>query len=63
MNGVRLLRTLGYTQVGKFHLHEGHAALLTWAFFGQALQRTLDRHTVVNGSLPDVKCCHAVSIV
>lgn len=29
IGGVRMLRALGYTQVRKFHMNEGHASLLT----------------------------------
>jgi len=29
MGGVRMLRALGYTQLQRFHLNEGHASLLT----------------------------------
>jgi len=29
IGGVRILRALGYTDIGRFHLNEGHSALLT----------------------------------
>ncbi|HEY7495177.1 MAG TPA: alpha-glucan family phosphorylase [Candidatus Tectomicrobia bacterium] len=29
IGGVRLLRTLGYTNIARFHMNEGHASLLT----------------------------------
>jgi starch phosphorylase len=40
VGGVRLLRALGYTQVGKFHMNEGHAALLALELFAEELQST-----------------------
>jgi glycogen phosphorylase len=43
VGGVRLLRALGYTQVGKFHMNEGHAALLALELFAEELQSTPDR--------------------
>jgi starch phosphorylase len=42
VGGVRLLRALGYTQVGKFHMNEGHAALLALELLAEALQHTPD---------------------
>jgi starch phosphorylase len=38
VGGVRLLRALGYTQVSKFHMNEGHAALLALELFAEELQ-------------------------
>jgi starch phosphorylase len=29
IGGVRMLRALGYTEIGRFHMNEGHSALLT----------------------------------
>jgi starch phosphorylase len=43
IGGVRLLRALGYTRVGKFHMNEGHAALLALELFAEELQRTPDK--------------------
>jgi glycogen phosphorylase len=43
VGGVRLLRALGYTRVGKFHMNEGHAALLALELFAEELQRTPDK--------------------
>jgi starch phosphorylase len=42
VGGVRILRTLGYTQVGKFHMNEGHAALLALELLAEELQGTPD---------------------
>jgi glycogen phosphorylase len=38
VGGVRMLRALGYQQVGKFHMNEGHAALLALELFAEELQ-------------------------
>src|SRR4029450_4703613 len=43
VGGIRLLRALGYTHVGKFHMNEGHAALLALELFAEELQRTPDK--------------------
>jgi starch phosphorylase len=43
VGGVRMLRALGYTQVGKFHMNEGHAALLALELFAEELKRTPDK--------------------
>jgi len=37
MAGVRMLRALGYIDVDRFHLNEGHAALATLALFDEML--------------------------
>jgi starch phosphorylase len=42
VGGVRMLRALGYRQVGKFHMNEGHAALLALELFAEELQHTPD---------------------
>lgn len=36
IGGVRMLQTLGYTQVERFHMNEGHAALLTLQLLGSS---------------------------
>jgi starch phosphorylase len=43
VGGVRLLRALGYMQVGKFHMNEGHAALLALELFAEEFRRTPDK--------------------
>jgi len=35
IGGVRMLRALGYTDVGRFHMNEGHASLLTVALLDE----------------------------
>jgi len=47
IGGVRLLRALGYTRVGKYHMNEGHAALLALELFAEELQRTPDKRDEV----------------
>ncbi|HSF31700.1 MAG TPA: alpha-glucan family phosphorylase [Candidatus Tectomicrobia bacterium] len=37
VGGVRMLRVLGYTDVGRFHMNEGHAALLALELFAEEL--------------------------
>jgi starch phosphorylase len=37
--GVRMLRALGYYRVGRFHMNEGHSALLSLELFEEELQR------------------------
>jgi starch phosphorylase len=43
VTGIRLLRALGYTHVGKFHMNKGHAALLALELFAEELQRMPDK--------------------
>jgi starch phosphorylase len=38
IGGVRMLRALGYTQVERFHMNEGHAALLAIELLGERKQ-------------------------
>ena len=37
LGGVRMLRALGYQQVARFHMNEGHAALLVLALFDEQM--------------------------
>lgn len=43
VGGIRMLRALGYEQVSRFHMNEGHAALLALELFAAELVRTPDR--------------------
>ena len=43
IGGVRMLRALGYRDVRRFHLNEGHSALLALALFGEELALTPGR--------------------
>jgi starch phosphorylase len=38
IGGVRLLRALGYEQIDRFHLNEGHSALLVMELLGERLR-------------------------
>ena len=40
MGGVRMLRALGYQQIERFHMNEGHASLLTLALLDEHAERT-----------------------
>ena len=40
VGGVRMLRAMGYTRVFRFHMNEGHAALLALELFTEELKQT-----------------------
>ncbi|MDD5558904.1 alpha-glucan family phosphorylase [Candidatus Methylomirabilis sp.] len=40
VGGVRILRVMGYTRVFRFHMNEGHAALLALELLAEALKQT-----------------------
>ncbi len=40
VGGVRMLRTLGYDQIDRFHMNEGHAAFLVLQLFDEELNRS-----------------------
>ena len=42
IGGVRMLRALGYSQIRRFHMNEGHAALLTLELAYEISRQTLD---------------------
>ena len=39
IGGVRMLRALGYTDIGRFHMNEGHASLLTVALLEEQARK------------------------
>src|SRR5579859_3616193 len=39
VGGVRMLRALGYTDLAKYHMNEGHAALLTLELLGEEAEK------------------------
>jgi starch phosphorylase len=39
IGGVRMLRALGYTRIARFHMNEGHSALLALELFAEELAR------------------------
>jgi starch phosphorylase len=52
IGGMRVLRGLGYTRVSKFHMNEGHSALLALELFAEELERTPDDR---NGAIERTK--------
>lgn len=44
IGGVRMLRALGYNQIRRFHMNEGHAALLTLELLDEAALRANKKH-------------------
>src|SRR5215813_7820558 len=40
IGGVRMLRALGYSELTRYHMNEGHAALLTLELLGEEAERT-----------------------
>jgi starch phosphorylase len=55
VGGVRMLRALGYNAVERFHMNEGHAALLALELFTEALARTPDAREEAIESVK--RCC------
>jgi len=53
MGGVRILRALGHTGIARFHMNEGHAALLT-------LELITERMRSEGRTAPDMTDIHAV---
>lgn len=51
LGGVRLLRALGYRQITRFHMNEGHSALLALALFEEQLAAAGPGATVTPESL------------
>jgi glycogen phosphorylase len=47
IGGVRMLRALGHTELMRYHMNEGHAALLTMELLGEEAQRV--GHTGIKG--------------
>jgi len=41
MGGARLLRAMNHTNIGKYHMNEGHSALLTMALFEEQMRERL----------------------
>lgn len=50
IGGVRMLRALGYEQIERFHMNEGHSSLLTLELLGEELRNTgksqMDDHLI-----------------
>jgi starch phosphorylase len=54
IGGVRMLRALGYKDIGTFHLNEGHAALLTLALLDETAKRA-GRESVIQVDAESVR--------
>lgn len=51
IGGVRFLRAMGHRNISRFHMNEGHSALLTLAL----LEEEIGRHNLPNASLADIE--------
>lgn len=56
IGGVRMIRALGYGDVGRFHLNEGHAGLLTLELLAERA-RDAGRQTIVAADIEAVQAC------
>lgn len=54
IGGVRMLRTLGYTDITRFHMNEGHASLLTLELLEEAARRA-GRQTIIRDDIDTVR--------
>jgi glycogen phosphorylase len=54
IGGVRMLRALGHTELMRYHMNEGHAALLTMELLGEEAQR-LGRNSVKGEDIERVR--------
>lgn len=59
IGGVRMLRALGYTELTRYHMNEGHAALLALELFLEDMEKTecsIDDHEAcIAGSMADIR--------
>ena len=54
IGGVRMLRALGYREIGRFHMNEGHASLLTLALLDEHAQQA-GRQSFTRDDVDDVR--------
>ena len=54
IGGVRMLRALGYEQLTRFHLNEGHASLLTVELLDEEVKKA-GRHTITHDDIERVR--------
>jgi starch phosphorylase len=54
IGGLRMLRALGYENIQRFHLNEGHASLLTLALLEEELQKN-NREEVTQDDIHEVR--------
>src|SRR5246500_5846921 len=50
IGGVRMLRALGHTDLARYHMNEGHAALLTLELLGEEAQKA-GRESIRGGDI------------
>jgi starch phosphorylase len=54
IGGVRMLRALGYDNIARFHMNEGHASLLTLELLDEEARKT-DRHIITYDNIATVR--------
>jgi starch phosphorylase len=54
IGGVRILRALGYTDIARYHMNEGHAALLTLELLGEEAEKA-GRESVIGDDIEKVR--------
>jgi len=54
IGGVRILRALGYSQIERFHMNEGHASLLTLELFDE-IAKSENRETILSQDIDRVR--------
>src|SRR6476661_176552 len=55
IGGVRMLRELGYTDLTRYHMNEGHAALLTLELLGEEAEKA-GRESIRGEDIDKVRC-------
>jgi starch phosphorylase len=54
IGGVRMLRALGYDEIARYHMNEGHAALLTLELLGEEAEKA-GRESVIGEDIEEVR--------
>ena len=54
IGGVRILRALGYRELQRYHMNEGHAALLALELLGEEAQKA-GRSSIIGGDIEKVR--------
>ncbi|MDH4201970.1 MAG: alpha-glucan family phosphorylase [Phycisphaerae bacterium] len=55
IGGVKMLRALGYNQIERFHMNEGHAGLLTLELLEEELQKKSEGATITGEDIEAVR--------
>ena len=55
IGGVKMLRALGYDQIERFHMNEGHAGLLTLELLAEELQKKGDDSAITEDDIEAVR--------